>query len=672
MSKSHTTPTKATLILATLAILSVVAAFGAGSADAGQWMQVSCVNPSQSAAASQGWTSFDDGGGNGSNNSTSCGPGSPAFAILSSDAAVTVGSNETLQYTPPKGSELDGGELDVVLDADGWGADASGTAVAYTPEYAYNQSNVLFQCVNGSACQNGSDDFSGVLTVPAGRGGNLYLSAGCGGESGSFCEDGGATGAWSLVQLWWANLLLANDSTPAAGAITGPLLNPGARGTQELIFNASDPEGPGIYNITAQIDGQTLYTATPNSNGGQCAPVGESDGALMFDASQPCPQSESVDLPINTTGLADGQHTLKVTVEDAAQNSSVIYDATITTHNAPENTSPPAITTPAQPTIGSTLSADPGEWTAPNGAGATTYAYQWEDCDTQAGNCQAIPGAQNPTYTPAAADVGHRLRVTVTAKNNDGATPATSTTTSTTPAVETPTGTIPPTGTSTSSGAVAGSGPSGIPNGSSASEAAILRLNTPTTITRSFARRAFNVTGQLTNNQSIPIADATLDVLQQTDTNSTLQLIGYTHTTAAGTFNVKIPSGASRLIEVAYRASTSDSSYAATATTHENVEASAQLHVNKHRTSPTGRIIITGKVQGPIPHAGTIIELLVRYRGHWEPIRDPQTNSNGQFKVEYQFQGAVGHFPFRVEIPAGQTNFPYTRGYSNTINIYTR
>ena len=49
------------------------------------------------------------GGGNGSNNGTVCGPGSPMSAILSTDAGVAVGSNETLQYTPPGGSTLTGG-----------------------------------------------------------------------------------------------------------------------------------------------------------------------------------------------------------------------------------------------------------------------------------------------------------------------------------------------------------------------------------------------------------------------------------------------------------------------------------------------------------------------------------------------------------------------------------
>ena len=79
------------------------------------------MNPSQSAAPSEGWSSFAGGGGYGSNNGTGCGPGSPMYAILSTDAAVGVGSNETLQYTPPGGSTLIGGSVDVSFYADGFG-----------------------------------------------------------------------------------------------------------------------------------------------------------------------------------------------------------------------------------------------------------------------------------------------------------------------------------------------------------------------------------------------------------------------------------------------------------------------------------------------------------------------------------------------------------------------
>jgi len=56
-------------------------------------------------------------------------------------------------------------------------------------------------------------------------------------------------------------------------------------------------------------------------------------GALMFDWQQPCLQTETVDIPVDTTALTDGQHELKVIVTDAAQNSSTVLDQTITTLN---------------------------------------------------------------------------------------------------------------------------------------------------------------------------------------------------------------------------------------------------------------------------------------------------------------------------------------------------
>jgi hypothetical protein len=309
-------------------------AVAATPAYAGGWVQVSCVNPSQSAAPSEGWTSFAAGGGYGSNNSTSCGPGSPMFAILSTDAAVGVGSAETLQYTPPGGSTLIGGSIDVSMYADGGGYNASGTAVAYTPNYAYDASDVFFQCASGlPPCANGTNDFAGVLGIPGGRGGNFYLSAGCGGASGYACNSGGSEGAWSLVRLWWANFLLESGSAPTGSGFSGSLLQPNAHGAADFQFTAGDPGGPGVYSVTLGIDGHNVYQGTPDANAGHCVTVGSASGALMFDYRQPCKQTETVDVPVDTTGLADGAHTLKVIVTDAAQNSSVVYDGTITTAN---------------------------------------------------------------------------------------------------------------------------------------------------------------------------------------------------------------------------------------------------------------------------------------------------------------------------------------------------
>jgi hypothetical protein len=320
-------------VLATGGPTAVTLSAGA-PAYAGQWVEVSCVNPSQSAAPSEGWTSFAAGGGYGSNSGTGCGPGSPMYAILSTDAAVGVGSAETLQFTPPPGSRLVGGATDVSMYADGFGYNASGTAVAYSPEYAYNGTSVFFQCAHGlTPCANGTNDFAGVLGIPSGRGGNLYLSAGCGGEGGQACNSGGSEGAWSLVRLWWANLLLESTSAPTGSGFSGSLLAPGAHGTADLQLSAADPGGPGVYLVTLQIDGHTAYQGTPDGNAGHCVAVGSAWGAWMFDYQQPCKQAETVDVPLDTTGLTDGPHTLKVIVTDAAQNSSVVYDGTITTAN---------------------------------------------------------------------------------------------------------------------------------------------------------------------------------------------------------------------------------------------------------------------------------------------------------------------------------------------------
>jgi len=662
-------------ILTLTATASILA--GASPAYAGSWMEVSCENPNQSAAPSQGWTSFFAAGGNGSNNNTVCGPGSPMSAILSTNAGVAVGSNETLQYAPPSGSTLNGGDVDVSLYADGYGADASGTAIVYSPEFAYNGSNVVLQCATGQPpCSNGTNDFGGVLDLPTGRGGSVFVSAACGGEGGQACDEGGSNGAWSLVQLWWANFLLSSGATPSASGVSGTLLSPGARGTQELTFTAADPGGPGVYTTTVQVDGRTLYSGTPNTNGGACVPVGTSGGALMFDYSQPCRASESVDLPINTTTVADGQHTLKVTVEDAAQNSSVVYDSTITTDNAPTDTSAPTIIAPSQVFAGAALSTHPGAWSAPSGAGSIAYGYQWEDCDAQGGNCTAIAGAESSTYTPAPSDVGDTLRLVVNASDSDGLASAMSSATgavlSAQGSLGAPngpgTGGVSLTSTVVSAGSVTGLG---APNGTVASETAELRLGIHRTISRTFAQRSFQVTGRLIGSGAHPIGGANLDVLEQVAGSQTLRVIEHTKTHLDGTFAVRIPAGPSRLVEVAYRAFTGDVGYAAEAKIEESVNAGVQLNVTPRRTGSTGTIMLSGRVVGPVPSQGVVVELLVHYRGHWEPFRDPRTSSNGRFQVAYQFQGGTGRFPFRAEVFGGQAAFPFTHGDSGAVDVTT-
>ena len=247
------------------------------------------------------------------------------------------GASEYLVYTPPSGSTLVGGSLLVGLAAHGYGYRAAATAAMFTPAYQYDASNVFLQCVplGLASCQNGIPEYYGVVNLPANKGGNLYLGAGCIGQvAGTYCSAGGSRGVWSSVAVASANLLLASSSQPTASGFAGSLLTAGAHGNATLTFTAADT-GPGVYRATVTIDGTAVYSATPNTNAGKCVPVGTdpASGALMFDWQQPCPRSQAVVVAVDTTKLLDGEHALKITLQNAAGNVSTVLAQTITTNN---------------------------------------------------------------------------------------------------------------------------------------------------------------------------------------------------------------------------------------------------------------------------------------------------------------------------------------------------
>lgn len=87
---------------------------------------------------------------------------------------------------------------------------------------------------------------------------------------------------------------------------------------------------------------------------------------------------------------------------------------------------------------GQTLTATRGTWTG----NPTSFNFAWSRCDTNGAGCSGITGATSRIYTVAEADVGHTLRVTVTARNASGSGHATSAPT----AIVSPSGCPPGTG----------------------------------------------------------------------------------------------------------------------------------------------------------------------------------------------------------------------------------
>jgi PKD repeat protein len=80
----------------------------------------------------------------------------------------------------------------------------------------------------------------------------------------------------------------------------------------------------------------------------------------------------------------------------------------------PQNTTRPSISGTAED--GDVLTATRGAW---NGS-PTSYAYQWERCDSSGANCVAVSGATGHNLLLRHADVGSRLVVLVTATNAFG------------------------------------------------------------------------------------------------------------------------------------------------------------------------------------------------------------------------------------------------------------
>jgi len=101
----------------------------------------------------------------------------------------------------------------------------------------------------------------------------------------------------------------------------------------------------------------------------------------------------------------------------------------------PKNKTLPTISGSA--VVGATLVANRGTWSG----NPTSFRYGWSRCDATGAACLAVSGATGRIYTVAGGDIGHTLRVTVTARNASGAGRATSLATTVVPISGCPPGT---------------------------------------------------------------------------------------------------------------------------------------------------------------------------------------------------------------------------------------
>jgi hypothetical protein len=240
------------------------------------------------------------------------------------------GNGNTMTYSVPAGLTIAGYSLQLyafggpcgIQDnqcADGFGAVWVNHTGQSDPNYDYRNLGYGAQAPTVSV-----GELSGVnwVTVGVGCDPGQNLSYPCPGSANPEAQALVSGGSFTLLDSTVPSVTNVSGSLIAGGTLTGE---------DTISFTASDIGG-GIYSATVLVDGHQVAQEVPNSNGGLCVNLARPPSATMaFAASQPCPATENISLPLDTTLLSAGQHQLQVVVTDAAGDQATAYDGTITT-----------------------------------------------------------------------------------------------------------------------------------------------------------------------------------------------------------------------------------------------------------------------------------------------------------------------------------------------------
>ncbi len=295
-----------------------------------------------------------------------------AFAGSGSAAAQAVPTNSA----PPtiSGTEKDGETL--TANTGTW----TNSPTSY--DYQWQRCNS-----GGGSCSNISSATSSTYTLGSADVGNTL-------RVGVQATNGDGPSGWSYSGTTG---VIATAATKPSNT-SPPTISGTAQQGQELTASV------GSWSGTSPIDYSTSWERC-DSSGNNCSSLGILNSKY-------------------TTTSSDVGHRLRATV--TASNSAGSSSATSATTDViaasgskPSNTAVPTITGTVQDN--QTLTAHAGTWT---GSTPITYKYTWQRCDANGNNCSNV--ATGATYTVSSHDVGHRLRLVVTATNSSGSTTATS------------------------------------------------------------------------------------------------------------------------------------------------------------------------------------------------------------------------------------------------------
>ncbi len=303
-------------------------------ASAGQMHVYGCQTPSKQPAPIDGWSGSVVGSYVYATNRC---PNRLEASIGGNVSQPANATSATWTFSAPPGMTISAARLLVGGNSRGYLPSGQGAETLFdftAPNNAYDSADVFFQCLE-SNCQGRGETAINVPQSFLQGATHLYMTAACGsGYTGQACPATGGGDPMADVWLSRSDITLFQTSQPVVSNIAGSLLAPGVlHGSPNILFTAYD-QASGIYRGIFEIDGHEVASQVINTNGGRCQNVGgTTDGTYAFLYVQPCPQQVTADLSLDTTLIADGTHRLKVLVQNAAGDTAVVADTTITVEN---------------------------------------------------------------------------------------------------------------------------------------------------------------------------------------------------------------------------------------------------------------------------------------------------------------------------------------------------
>lgn len=161
---------------------------------------------------------------------------------------------------------------------------------------------------------------TGVITAA-----HTYLfGARC--ASGAVCAPLAGEEPKAYLRVFRAQATLEDLSIPTISSLAGRLIGPGVhRGIEGFALDASDA-GAGVYRLIVELDGVERLTEVLDPGAGQCADqVPGNDTDFDFGTATPCLPRVTGGKTLDTRLLPDGEHTLRLFVEDAAGNRRLAF-----------------------------------------------------------------------------------------------------------------------------------------------------------------------------------------------------------------------------------------------------------------------------------------------------------------------------------------------------------